>query len=75
MAVGTVVFFGLSLATLVTLLVVPAIYHLIARRAGMTGQGTDWWTKYWPRQPRPVPPGAGAVAPRAGQTGGLACRP
>ncbi|QXW28458.1 efflux RND transporter permease subunit [Aeromonas sanarellii] len=37
MAVGTVVFFGLSLATLVTLLVVPAIYHLIARRAGMTG--------------------------------------
>ncbi|MFQ2488097.1 efflux RND transporter permease subunit [Aeromonas caviae] len=37
MAVGTVVFFGLSLATLVTLLVVPAIYQLIARRAGMTG--------------------------------------
>ncbi|WP_368198850.1 efflux RND transporter permease subunit [Aeromonas sp. R7-4] len=37
MAVGTVVFFGLSLATLVTLLVVPAIYHLIARRAGLTG--------------------------------------
>ena len=37
MAVGTVVFFGLSLATLVTLLIVPAIYHLIARRAGMTG--------------------------------------
>ncbi|MFE8729935.1 hypothetical protein, partial [Aeromonas hydrophila] len=38
MAVGTVVFFGLSLATLVTLLVVPATYHLIARHAGMTGQ-------------------------------------
>jgi len=38
MAVGTVVFFGLSLATLVTLLVVPAIYHLLARHAGMTGQ-------------------------------------
>ncbi len=37
MAVGTVVFFGLSLATLVTLLIVPAIYHLLARRAGMTG--------------------------------------
>ena len=37
MAVGTVVFFGLSLATLVTLLVVPAIYHLLARHAGMTG--------------------------------------
>ncbi|MNG24474.1 hypothetical protein D3C84_1092020 [compost metagenome] len=37
MAVGTVVFFGLSLATLVTLLIVPAIYHLIARGAGMTG--------------------------------------
>ncbi|WP_287145771.1 efflux RND transporter permease subunit [Aeromonas sp.] len=37
MAVGTVVFFGLSLATLVTLLVVPAIYHLLARKAGMTG--------------------------------------
>ncbi|RQM79742.1 efflux RND transporter permease subunit [Aeromonas dhakensis] len=37
MSVGTVVFFGLSLATLVTLLLVPAIYHLLARRAGMTG--------------------------------------
>ncbi|HGY5238362.1 MULTISPECIES: efflux RND transporter permease subunit [Aeromonas] len=37
MAVGTVVFFGLSLATLVTLLMVPAIYHLLAKRAGMTG--------------------------------------
>ncbi|MNF07790.1 Efflux pump membrane transporter BepE [compost metagenome] len=37
MAVGTVVFFGLSLATLVTLVMVPAIYHLLARRAGMTG--------------------------------------
>ncbi|MFM9798520.1 efflux RND transporter permease subunit [Aeromonas dhakensis] len=38
MSVGTVVFFGLSLATLVTLLLVPAIYHLLARRAGMTGE-------------------------------------
>ncbi len=37
MSVGTVVFFGLSLATLVTLLLVPAIYHLLAKRAGMTG--------------------------------------
>ncbi|WP_314926278.1 efflux RND transporter permease subunit [Aeromonas piscicola] len=37
MAVGTVVFFGLSLATLVTLVMVPAIYHLLAKRAGMTG--------------------------------------
>ena len=26
-----------SLATLVTLLLVPAIYHLLAKRAGMTG--------------------------------------
>ena len=56
MAVGTVVFFGLSLATLVTLLVVPAIYHLIARRAGMTGRGTGWWTRCWLRQPRPARP-------------------
>lgn len=38
MTVGTVVFFGLSLATLVTLLLIPACYHLLARRAGMTGQ-------------------------------------
>ncbi|MNF07418.1 hypothetical protein D3C80_2075950 [compost metagenome] len=37
MAVGTVVFFGLSLAALVTLVMVPAIYHLLARKAGMTG--------------------------------------
>ena len=64
MAVGTVVFFGLSLATLVTLLVVPAIYHLIARRAGMTGARDrlvdEILATATPASPSPVP---GAVAP------------
>jgi HAE1 family hydrophobic/amphiphilic exporter-1 len=64
MAVGTVVFFGLSLATLVTLLVVPAIYHLIARRAGMTGARDQLVDEILatatPASPSPVP---GAVAP------------
>ncbi|MFQ2765855.1 efflux RND transporter permease subunit [Aeromonas caviae] len=64
MAVGTVVFFGLSLATLVTLLVVPAIYHLIARRAGMTGARDrlvdEVLATATPASPSPVP---GAVAP------------
>ncbi len=64
MAVGTVVFFGLSLATLVTLLVVPAIYHLIARRAGMTGARDrlvdEVLATATPATPSPVP---GAVAP------------
>ncbi len=64
MAVGTVVFFGLSLATLVTLLVVPAIYHLIARRAGMTGARDrlvdEILATATPASPSPVP---GAVVP------------
>ncbi|WP_270670269.1 efflux RND transporter permease subunit [Aeromonas sp. QDB04] len=64
MAVGTVVFFGLSLATLVTLLVVPAIYHLITRRAGMTGARDrlvdEVLATATPASPSPVP---GAVAP------------
>ncbi|MFQ2805422.1 efflux RND transporter permease subunit [Aeromonas caviae] len=64
MAVGTVVFFGLSLATLVTLLVVPAIYHLIARRAGMTGARDrlvdEVLATTSPASPSPV---QGAVAP------------
>jgi HAE1 family hydrophobic/amphiphilic exporter-1 len=59
MAVGTVVFFGLSLATLVTLLVVPAIYHLIARRAGMTGARDrlvdEVLATATPASPSPVP--------------------
>ncbi|QFI55254.1 efflux RND transporter permease subunit [Aeromonas simiae] len=38
MAVGTVVFFGLTLSTLVTLLLVPAIYALVARHAGVAGE-------------------------------------
>ncbi|MGU5726481.1 efflux RND transporter permease subunit [Aeromonas caviae] len=64
MAVGTVIFFGLSLATLVTLLVVPAIYHLIARRAGMTGARDrlvdEILATAIPASPSTVP---GAVAP------------
>jgi HAE1 family hydrophobic/amphiphilic exporter-1 len=59
MAVGTVVFFGLSLATLVTLLVVPAIYHLITRRAGMTGARDrlvdEVLATATPASPSPVP--------------------
>ncbi|MDO2946905.1 efflux RND transporter permease subunit [Aeromonas simiae] len=38
MAVGTVVFFGLTISTLVTLLLVPAIYALVARHAGVAGE-------------------------------------
>ncbi|MFR9721333.1 efflux RND transporter permease subunit [Aeromonas diversa] len=38
MAVGTVVFFGLTLATLVTLLLIPSLYGLVARRTGIAGE-------------------------------------
>lgn len=41
MAVGTVVFFGLTLATLITLLLVPSLYGLVARRAGVAGERSD----------------------------------
>ena len=54
------------LATLVTLLVVPAIYHLIARRAGDDGARDrlvdEVLATATPASPSPVP---GAVAPRA----------
>ena len=35
---GIVIFFGVSVATLLTLFVVPAVYHLLARRTGSPGE-------------------------------------
>ena len=52
MTVGTVVFFGLSLATLVTLLLIPACYHLLAKGAGMTGQRSQQVDEAIGTQPR-----------------------
>ena len=35
---GVVIFAGISVATLLTLYVVPALYHLLARRTGSPGE-------------------------------------
>ncbi|MGL5947652.1 MAG: efflux RND transporter permease subunit [Aeromonas sp.] len=56
MAVGTVIFFGLSLATVITLGLVPMIYHLLARRAGLTGATAAAVTAALSRQAPPSPP-------------------
>ena len=35
---GIVIFFGVSLATVLTLFIVPSFYHLLARRTGSPGE-------------------------------------